>query len=198
MAVGLLLRDLQVRHRGLQLAVPVDQPLVAVDQTLLMEIDEGLDDGARQPLVHGEAFPSPVGRRAEAAELAGDGIARFLLPLPDPLDESLAAEFAARRAAVLGQFALDHHLRRDAGMIGARLPQRIPALHARIADQDVLQGEVQRMAHVQAAGDIGRRHHDGEGVAGGIPAGGESAGGFPGRIMLCLDLSGPIGLVQHR
>jgi hypothetical protein len=36
---------------------------------------------------------------------------------------NFAAHVAAARLAALGQLALDHHLRGDAGMVDARLPQ---------------------------------------------------------------------------
>ena len=81
------------------------------------------------------------------------------LPLPDPVDEILAAQVAAMDLP-LHQLALDHHLRGDAGMVHARLPQHVLAAHALEADQDVLQRVVERMAHMQRAGDIGRRDDD--------------------------------------
>ena len=44
---------------------------------------------------------------------------------PDALDEFLAAERAAVRLLPLHQLALDHHLRGDAGMVGAGLPEHV-------------------------------------------------------------------------
>ena len=38
------------------------------------------------------------------------------------------------------------------------------ALHPLEADEDILQGVVQGVAHVQLAGDVGGRHDDGEGL----------------------------------
>ena len=38
MAVDLALLDLEVRNRGVELGIPVDQPLVAVDQAVLVEL----------------------------------------------------------------------------------------------------------------------------------------------------------------
>ena len=70
MALHLDLLHLEVGDRGEQLRVPVDQPLVLVDQALVVERDEHLEDGARQALVHGEALARPVARRAEPLELA--------------------------------------------------------------------------------------------------------------------------------
>src|SRR5690606_41617162 len=58
--------------------------------------------------------------------------------------------FPTRRSsdldALRAQLALDHHLRGDARMVGARLPQRVAALHAAEADQRVHDGVVEAMA----------------------------------------------------
>src|SRR3546814_4793910 len=101
-----------------------DLPLVAVDQPFLIKSDEDLADGPVQPLVHREALARPVRRCAEPAELAGDGAAGFGLPVPDAIDEGLAPEIVPA-LALASEIPLDHHLGGDAGMVGARLPQRV-------------------------------------------------------------------------
>ena len=45
-------------------------------------------------------------------------------------------------------------------MVGAWLPQYIVSLHLFISTEDVLQGIVQGMAHMEGPGDIGGRDHD--------------------------------------
>ena len=62
-------------------------------------------------------------RGAEPLHLLLDGAAVVLLPIPDALDECLAAHVAAVLALV-GELALHHHLRGDAGVVGAGQPQR--------------------------------------------------------------------------
>ena len=112
-----------------------------------------------EPLVHGEAFPLPVAGGAQPLQLADDLPARFGLPLPDPLDE----RFAPQVVAVLpfgGQLALHHVLGGDAGMVGARHPEDVVALHPLPAAEDVLQGVVEGMPHVQGAGHVGGRDDD--------------------------------------
>ena len=47
-------------------------------------------------------------------------------------------------------------------MVSARHPQSGIALHALVAGQDILPGFVHGVAHVQLAGNIRRRHYDGE------------------------------------
>ncbi len=153
--------DLQVRHGGAQHRVPVDQPLAPVDQPLLVQPHEHFGDHARHLRVHREIFAAPVDRRAHAPHLPRDGRTRFLLPGPYLLDEGLAAEVVPRDALRV-ELALDHDLRGDARVVGARHPQRVGAPHARVARQAVHDGLVERVSHVQRAGDVGRRQLDGE------------------------------------
>ena len=48
--------DLEIADRGLELGVPIDQPLVAVDQPVVIKIDEGLGHRRAEMRVHGELF----------------------------------------------------------------------------------------------------------------------------------------------
>jgi hypothetical protein len=78
------------------------------------------------------------------------------------------------------ELTLDDDLRRDPGVIGTRLPQRVVAPHAMIARQRIHDRLVEAVPHVQGAGDVGRRQQDAEGaLSGGIQAGSEVASGFP-------------------
>ncbi|MNE21521.1 hypothetical protein D3C80_1146880 [compost metagenome] len=163
-AVDLLLLDLQVRDGGLEMRVPVHQPLVAIDQPVLVQLDENLADGAVKPLVQSKALARPVAGRAQAAQLAHDGPAGFGLPFPHLVDEGVAAHVAAADIALGRQLALDHHLRGDAGVVGAGQPQDGLALHAVIARQDVLKRVVQGVADMQATRHVRRRDDDRIGV----------------------------------
>ena len=64
------------------------------------------------------------------------------------------------RLAFGRNLTLDNILRCDTGMVGTALPQRPAPLHAPVPDQNILQGIVQRMPHVQLPGHIGRWYHD--------------------------------------
>ena len=63
------------------------------------------------------------------------------------------------------EHALHHVLRRDARVVGAADPERLAALHPAQADDHVLHRAVERVAHVQRARDVGRRHGDHERLA---------------------------------
>jgi len=138
----------------------------------------------------------PVRAGAEAAHLAGDGAAGVFLPLPHLLQEALAAEVVA--ADALGvELALDDDLGGDAGVVGARLPQRVVAAHAVVARERVHDRLVEAVPHVQRAGDVGRRQQDAEG--GGVrlvEPGVEIAAGFPFRVPATFDVGGLEALGQ--
>ncbi len=189
LALLLLVLDLEVGHGGAELRIPVDEALAAIDEPVVEQPHECFDDCGGEPLVHREALARPVARRAEAAHLVRDRRAGFLLPLPDALDEFLAADLEPRRAFDL-ELVLDDDLRRDAGMIGAELPQRVAAAHPLPADQHVHQRVLERVPHVQRAGDVGRRQLDAIGRRAVLPRRLEVAARFPQRVPLRLDGGG--------
>jgi hypothetical protein len=149
-ALDLDLLDLEVGNRGLQLRVPVDQPLVLVDQAFLVKLTNTLSTAFDSPSSMVKRSRDQSQDAPSRLQLADDDAAGFVLPLPDLVEERLAADGAAVDLA-LGQLALDHHLRGDAGMVETRLPQHVPAPHALEAAQDVLQRVVERVAHMQAS-----------------------------------------------
>ena len=209
LAVHLDLLDLQVGNRGFEMRVPVHQPLAAIDEALVVHLHEDLDHrvveigavaglGVASRAAHGEGLARPVAGGAEALQLPDDGAARLDLLLPDAVQKRLAAHLAAGGFALGGHLAFGHHLRGDACVVRAGLPERVKAAHPVPAHQDILKRVVEGMAHVQAAGHIGRRDHDAERlVPAGIGASGKSVRFFPFRGDPRLGLGGVKGLF-HR
>jgi hypothetical protein len=180
--------DLQIRDGRLGARVPVDHVVVAVDQPFLVEVDEDPLDRLHIALVQREALVLVVRRGAEALELLHDRAAVALAPFPHPALELLAAQLCAARA-LRGQLPLDLRLRRDAGVIGAEDPFRAAAVHAVVTDQHILHRGVQRVPHVQRAGDVRRRDRDRVVVGrGALRLGVEIAGLQPPREHARLDL----------
>ena len=186
--------DFEVADRGAQARIPVHQALVAIEQALPVQLDEHLENGLGKALVHGEALVGPVHRAAEAAELLGNLAAALLLPLPDLGDELLAREVGALLLPEV-HLALDDHLGRDAGMIGADHPARVLALQPRMADEDVLQRIVEGVADMEAARHIGRRVDQRPGI-GAVARGAEQAIGFPMPVPAGFEFGGVEGLGQ--
>ena len=152
--------DLEVGHHGLARGIPVDHPLRAEDQALLVEAHERLAHGAVGPLVHREPLALPVEREAHQLLLLADAIAAALLPRPRAAHELLAAELEARLVLAALEVLLEQHVDRDRRVVDAGHPHRVEALHPLPADQDVLHRRAERVADVQRAGDVRRRQRD--------------------------------------
>ena len=164
MAVDLDVLHFKVGNRRLEFRIPVDEPLAAIDQPFVIEANEDFQHRPGKPFVHGEAFARPVAGGTKPFQLVEDQPAGLVLPFPDAIDKGVAAHFAAARLLAFGELTLDDHLRGNAGMVHARLPQNVLATHALEADEDVLQRVVERVAHMQRAGDVGRRNDNAIGV----------------------------------
>ena len=164
--VGVL--HLGIGQGGKAVGAPVDDAAALVDQAFFIQLAEGLADGAGAALVHGEAVAAPVAGGAHLLLLLDDAAAVFLLPRPDALQKLLASQVVTGQAFVFAQLLLHLDLGGDAGVVAAGQPQRLVALHPLEAGQNILQRAVQRVSHVELAGDVGRRHDDGKGLLIGI------------------------------
>ena len=80
------------------------------------------------------------------------------------LEEFLASEVALLYA-LLGQAIYDLGFGCYRGMVGARHPEGILAVDAGLADEYILYGVVEHVAHVEHTRHVGRRNHDGVGFA---------------------------------
>jgi hypothetical protein len=59
-AVFFFRQHFQIRHGGVQFRVPVHQAVAAVDQALVIQLDEHALHGGGEAGVHGEALAAPV------------------------------------------------------------------------------------------------------------------------------------------
>ena len=159
LALVLAVLDLDVGQGGEAARAPVDDALRAVDQTVVVQPLEDFADGARRPSSIVNRSRDQSHAVADPTHLVEDLPAVFVLPLPHPGDERVAAQVVARQP-LAGQFPFDNVLRRDAGVIHAGLPQRLVSLHAPATDQRVDDRVLEGVAEVQAPGHIGRRDHD--------------------------------------
>ena len=156
----LLILNLGVRDGGHAVRAPVDDAFALIDEALVVEVDKDLLDRLGAALIEGEALAVPVAGGAQLFELLDDAAAVLALPLPGALQKALAAQVLLGQALLLHRVD-DLGLGGDGGVVGARQPERLIALHPSKADQDVLQRLVQRVAHVQLTGDVRGRDHDG-------------------------------------
>ena len=81
--------------------------------------------------------------------------------------------------ALIAKLANHFGFRGNGGMVGSGHPTGVFALHSGSADQHVLDGVVEHVAHVQHPGDVGGGNHNGVGLAV-VGHASEGFGVFPG------------------
>ena len=113
---------LGVRQGGDAVGAPIDDAAALVDETLVVQLAEGLPDGLGAALVHGEAGAAPVAGNAHLLLLLDDAVAVLLFPLPDPLQELLPAQVIAGLTLLDPQLLFHLDLGGDAGVVGAGDP----------------------------------------------------------------------------
>ena len=191
-----LVLDLRIGKRSGAVRAPVDDAVSLVNQALVIEVDKHLAHRLGTALVHREALALPVAGRAELLELADNAVAILVLPVPDALEEFLAAEVVTGQALFLAQVLFHLDLGGNTRVVGAGHPQRFITLHTLGTNKDVLQGFVKRMAHVQLAGYVRGRNNDGIGFLVRVDLGMEKAGVVPEAVQLVLDRFWVVGLGQ--
>ena len=154
-------KDFVVADGRLQERIPIDQPLAAVDQAVAKHVEKRV----RGP--PGRRSASSVKRVRCQSQLQPICLSwprmrasYSFFQVQMRSTSAVAAQVVPGFLFFLQQPPLDDRLGGDAGMIGARHPQRVEALHPLPADQDVLQRIVQGVPQVQGAGDVRRRDDD--------------------------------------
>ncbi len=189
--------QLEIRQRGLVGRAPVDDAVRPVDPASAIQVDEEPHHGADVRVVHREARAAVVERGAHPPELDEDLAAVLVQPLPDAFLEALAAELLTGRS-LPRELLLDDVLRRDAGVVVARLEEHVEALHALEAHDGVTDGELERVAHVQLAGDVRGRMRIDIRRAGRVGVGVVEALLFPGALPALLDAARGVAGLHHR
>src|SRR5678815_3444339 len=129
--------NFDVRQSRQAARAPIDQTFSTIDQSIFIKPHKDFEHGFRESFVHGEAKTIPIAGLTKPFLLTDNGISRGGLPLPDALDETFASKGFPGKA--FGHELLFHDvLRGNPGMISARKPEHIEALHPSPAYQYVL------------------------------------------------------------
>ncbi len=188
---------LLVRERCQAPRAPVDDAVAPVDEPVVVQLYEHPLHRAAIAVVEREARPVPVAGAPDGLELVENRAARLAHVLPHALDERLAPEVLPPKF-LAGELSLHHVLRCDAGVVGARQPQRLAAAHPLEPNQHVLNRVVQPVPHVQHGCHVGWRDDDDVRLPLGRDVGGEYVGLRPGLVHPALDGRGIVFRSEFR
>jgi len=145
---------LQIRQGRATAHTPVYQPLAAIDQALVVELDKYFPDGSRKALVQREALSRPIARTAEQPQLFEYRVPTLLFPFPNPFLEGFATEVLAG-LSFRCQLSFHDKLRANTGVVGPGQPERVKPLHSSPSNDDVMKRVYQHVPHMQGASDVG-------------------------------------------
>ena len=141
---------------------PVHHAFATVNETFFVEVHKHAHDAAIVVFIKSKALAAPVTGGAKLLELIDDDVALFVFPFPDFFDQLFTSQIIAVFDDALFFERLFHHvLRGQTCVVSAWQPEHFLPCHACTAAQDVLNGIIQDMAHVQNTCDVRRRDDDG-------------------------------------
>ncbi len=89
------MEHLVVAHGGLQIGVPIHQALAAINQAVRKHLEKRVPHRSGTHRVEREPRAAPVATATHQLQLAENSGFVLFLPLPDPLDERIAAKIVA-------------------------------------------------------------------------------------------------------
>ena len=147
------------REGGECFRIPVHHTESAIDESLVIEIHEHLDYTLTALLVHGEGGAVPVARSTQTAQLLQDDATMLVSPCPSVLQELFTGQVVFLDT-LLSEFLHHFGFCSNRSVVCARHPECILTLHTGSAYEDVLDGVVQHVTHVEHTCHIGGRNHD--------------------------------------
>ena len=158
-----LIHNFLVRECGLSSGVPVYHAHTTINQSLIVEVNKNLDNAFRALIVHGESGAIPVARRTYTAQLLKDDTTMFFGPFPSVLQEFFTGKVGLLNTAFSKSiYYLCFGCYRS--VVGTRHPTSILTFHTRTAHENVLNGVVEHVPHVEHTSNIGWRNHHGVGL----------------------------------
>ena len=153
LAVLLLIDHLLITQSGLSLGIPVNHTYAAVDKTFVVQVNEHLDHALRAQVIHGESGTVPVTAAAQTAQLLEYYASVLLFPLPRVLKELITGQVSFLYS-LGGKLTYNLGLGSYRCVIGSGYPKSVLAHHAGTTYQNVLNGVVKHMAHMQHTGHV--------------------------------------------
>ena len=139
---------------------PVDDTLALIDEALVIEVYEYFLNSFGATVIEGEALSIPVTGGTEFFQLLNDSAAVFAFPFPCTFQETFTAEVLFGESFFL-HCVYNLSLGCDRSMVSSWQPEGFIALHSSETDQNILQGFIQCVTHMQLTGDVRWWNYDG-------------------------------------
>jgi len=156
----LFVNHLLVRQSCQCLRVPVYHTHATVNKSLLVKVYKYFQHTFATLFVHSKSSTVPVTGCPQLTELFQDNPTMFICPCPSMLQKLVTSQISLFNTLCS---QLIHHLcfGSDRGMVGSRHPTSILAFHTCTTNEDILNGIIKHVSHMQHTGDVRGRNNDG-------------------------------------
>ena len=149
-----------VRKSGQCFRIPVHHADTAIDQSFIEQVYKYFKYTFTTFLVHSECCTIPVAGCTEFAKLFQNDATVFVCPVPSMFQKLVAGQVGLLDA--LGsKFIYDFRFSGDGSMVSSRHPAGILAFHTGTANQNILDGIIKHVSHVQHTSDVRGWNDDG-------------------------------------
>ena len=156
LAVFFLVNHLFVREGCQGFRIPVHHAHATVNQSFVVQVAEYLDDAFAPFLIHGEGRAVPIATGSQFTQLFQDNATVFVRPFPGIFQELFAGEVSLLDA-LFRQTVYHLGFGGDGSMVGTRHPTSVLTIHTGAAHEDVLNGFVEHVPHVEHPRHVGGR-----------------------------------------
>ena len=135
--------------------IPVHHTHTAVDESFVIKIHKHLDDTLGTRLIHGEGCSVPIARSTQTAQLLQDDSSMLMRPVPCMFQELIASQVVFLDS-LLSEFLYHLGFRSNTGMVGSGNPACVLAFHSGPSYENILNGIVKHVTHVEYASYVWR------------------------------------------
>ena len=161
-AIHLFMLYLKVSQCCVAPGAPVNDVITPVNQLFIIETHKDFPYGPGKALIHGKPLSTPVTGTSQPFQLGDNHATEFFPPLPDQFNKSFPTNLVTI-SSPRGKVFFHHILGSYTRVVRAGLPQDTIPFHPFVSAQNILEGIIEGMAHVQASGYIWRGNDDRKG-----------------------------------
>ena len=159
-AMLFLVDNFFIRKGSQSLRVPVYHTYTTVNQSLIIKVYKYFQYTFATLFIHSESGAVPITGSTEFTQLLQDDATMFICPLPGMLQEFVTGKICLLDT-LCSQLIYYLRFRSDRSVVSTRYPAGIFTFHTGTAYQNILNGIIKHVSHVEHAGDVRGRNDDG-------------------------------------
>ena len=158
-ALSILMLNFIISQSRATARTPVYKILAFIHKSAFIQCNKNITNSFRKSFIISKTLTAPVNRVSKFFLLFNDNVVVLVSNFPGSLSKSLASKVIAV-FALFFKLLFNNILSGNSGMVGSRNPKSIITLHSMITNNNVLQGIIKTVSHMQNTCNVRRRNYD--------------------------------------